>query len=311
MSFVYYVNDMLFFGVMTIADKRDLYDEAVRIFVRLSEDPDDLAFQRQKDAFLNRGEAEREAYRKVQRAWKVSAAKPSRPPYAIIIFFVVAATLSYFALPEARTFLYADHRTGVSSKEVRLASDDMAVLDAGSALTDDTGQTARSVALLRGSAFFDVQSNSRPFVVEVDDLMVEVLGTQFETALIDDEVRVSVLKGRVSVSRNDATWTLEPGDQLIRKPDGRVEVAAVASSTIASWRDGQLIAKDLSFAQIAEIIDRRLPGRIVILDQATARSEITGSFDLTRPDLALEALAVTGSVRVINITPFLYVVTSG
>jgi transmembrane sensor len=69
---------------------------------------------------------------------------------------------------------------------------------------------------LQGDCFFTVAPDqNRPFIVEVNDLMVRVVGTAFEIHSTDFETEVTVKSGIVNVTRQKATVLLNPGDKVI------------------------------------------------------------------------------------------------
>lgn len=63
----------------------------------------------------------------------------------------------------------------------------------------------------RHGAWFDVTPNRRVVRVEVDDVVVEVLGTKFLVERVDSRVHVVVERGVVRVSSRGAVRTLETG----------------------------------------------------------------------------------------------------
>lgn len=288
---------------MSDPDKERLLNEAADIFLQLQDAPDDIDAQQAKEDFLARGEAERKAYEKIRRTWQVSG-KLKRPTNinAILILVLVCFGL-YFAVPEVRIYLVADFQTGNQSRQIELSSRDIAYLDAGSALVDDTRAGARNVELLKGAAFFDVKAEDRPFVVTVGGVRVTVLGTAFEAAMLGDDVAVAVVKGSVRVDVDGRQQQLEPGDRLIWSPARGLTADTTEPADTASWRTGRLFADGMTFRQVAEVIERRLTGRVVIANQDLAQSRVTGSFDLTKPETALRALAATRGARVVGAQP--------
>lgn len=281
-------------------DRKALIAEAADIFVRLREDPKDPDLLAERDAFRQRGPAEREIYARVTRAWTGAGRKPW-PNIALILACLGAlAVAAYVFADPVRTLILADFSTRYDTREVALASGDSATLDAGTALTDETGGAQRHLTLLEGAALFDVSTDGRPFVVSVGDLDVEVLGTRFEVARTDDTVAVAVREGVVRVSTGKTGWTLTRGERLSRSDAGGTEIADIDPAAVAAWQHGRFVADGLTFAQVAEVIDRRLPGRIFIADAELARARVSGTIDLRDPDGALAALAAARGARILS-----------
>ncbi|MEM8839758.1 MAG: FecR domain-containing protein, partial [Pseudomonadota bacterium] len=214
-------------------------------------------------------------------------------------FFIVLGAALYFGYEPAFIALQADARTELEAQSFDLISGDTAILDASTALADDTDGTIRQVRLLKGAAFFDVNSETRPFAVVVDGLTVEVLGTAFEVAKFNESVSVSVAEGRVAVRIGVGTWTVQSGQRLTLDDNRRVLTEESPENNIANWRDGFLVTDGMTFGEVAEVIDRRLQGPILILDDGLAKTRVSGRIDLSRPIITLRALAATknGTVR--------------
>ncbi|MEM8688538.1 MAG: FecR domain-containing protein [Pseudomonadota bacterium] len=293
---------------MSKPDEEQLLNEAADIFLRLQEAPDDPAAKAVRDRFLSRGEAERRAYAKIKRTWKVSGAAMRPPKTNIVLALILLAAATYFILPEARTFLLADFRTGNQAERVALVSGDLVDMDAATALVDNTKSGDRDVQLLRGAAFFKVAKNRRPFKVNLDEITVEVLGTSFETAKVDNEIWVSVFEGVVKVTAGQRQWQLTQGQNLVWRDDGGATVSAIETGRIASWRTSLFVADATPFEQVAAVISRRLPGTIIIPSEALANTEVTGTFDLSQPETALRALAATRGANVLSASPLISII---
>lgn len=272
-----------------------LLDEAALIFVQLREAPDDPALLAERDSFLARGPAARAAYQKIQDGWQISGGRPRSRTKTILSLVLVATLCWYFGAKPVLDFLIADISTGVNSAQATLKSGDIAVLDADTALVDDTQDGARAVRLLRGAAVFDVETNARPFIVTLGDATITVRGTMFETAYLADILSVSVAEGSVDVTIDGQSWTLSAGERLDWGQSGAT-IQPIAPDDVAPWRGQQLVVTDMPVAHIARILDRRLRGDLVVLAKDLAQERVSGRFDLTNPESALSALAaITGA----------------
>lgn len=293
---------------MSDADRQDRVREATRIFLRLREDPENTALLAAREAFLARGPTEREVYEKLVRAWQ--AARERRPMRSGGLLLLLCAVLAglYVAADPLRIQFLADHVTDYRHEAVMLESGDAAVLDAGSALSDDTISGERRVALLRGAAFFEVDPSERRFVVEAGDVTAEVIGTSFEISRLRDAVLVTVAEGSLRVTTAGESWRLSAGERLRWNQGEGGTIEAIAPANVAAWRDGQLVTDGMSFGEVAEVLDRRLSGRILVLDGELSASTVSGGLDLTRPEAALQTLAEVRSARVISAPPFVTVI---
>ncbi|MEM6354204.1 MAG: FecR domain-containing protein [Pseudomonadota bacterium] len=286
----------------------EVLERAVQLFLRLRDRPDDHAILAERDAFLARGPAERAAYKKAQNAWRATSRPRRGGPLKLILLIAAAGAGAMLLAEPIRIATLADLSTSREPEGTRLASGDAVTLDAGSALVDESGDGDRDVELLRGAAYFDVAPDGRPFLVSVDDVEIEVLGTTFEVAVIEDEVAVTVGEGEVELRTDGASRQLDAGDRLARTDDGALSVTEVDLDDVATWRRGQLIVDGMTVAQVAAVIDRHLPGQIVILDSALAEARVAGTFDLENPLNALRTLAAIHGATVYAAPPLMTVI---
>ncbi|MEM8699553.1 MAG: FecR domain-containing protein [Pseudomonadota bacterium] len=276
---------------MSETERERMFDEAAKIFVRLNTAPDDPAAARARDAFLARGEDAQEVYRKVSKVWAASGRR--RSSGAVLSLFLAACLFlaGYVWFDDVRVQVLADLSTGRQPAKSVLGSGDRVELDAGSALVDRSSAGQRDIEILKGAAVFDVIEDGNAFTVSVGELQATVLGTRFETALFQDGASVTVLEGLVEVEYGGETWNLAPGQSLRHREGGGVSIGPVNTAQIANWRNGRLIADGVPLAEVVEIIDRRLLGRIILMDASLAESKVTGGFNLDNPRSALEAVA--------------------
>lgn len=294
---------------MTTPQGSKTLEEAAEIFLRLRDDPQNPELRARKSEFLARGETEREAYQKVLKSWQVTGVKkPSNPLKGIAIAAVLLGSI-YLTYDPLRIRLTADARTGSETGQTILASGDRVELDAGTALVDLTDGEGRGADILAGAAFFDVTPDEKPFVVTLGELEVRVLGTAFEVAELRDTTMVTVREGTVAVKQGGETWTLQAGDRLTWNAAKGGVLEQIAQADIAPWRQDRLSTNGMRFDEVVSIIDRRLPGRIVILDPDVADTRIVGTFDLTDPLAALRTLAAIRNVRVVAAPPMVTAIT--
>ncbi|MEM7236892.1 MAG: FecR domain-containing protein [Pseudomonadota bacterium] len=285
-----------------------LVEEATDLFLRMQDDPTDQRLIAERADFLARGETEQQIWKNVLKAWKGAGARRGPKSSLMIACIAFLAGVIYLSAGPLRTAYLADHSAGSGPKQVMLSSGDIADLDASSAIIDDTDGAERRVEVLDGAAFFDVGSASKPFVADLGALSIRVVGTAFETAWLGDAVSVSVAEGRVEVQSSDQTWTLASGDRLRWSGDGGGALDRVDPADVASWRGGPFIADGVTFKYATSVIDRRLPGRVVVIGDALARSEVVGVIDLSDPLLALRTLAAARSATLIAMPPFVTLV---
>ena len=279
-----------------------LMREAAEIFFDLRDNPDDQLLMAKRDAFMARGQKERETYDHLLKTWKASGVvRAPKRLRSIVIFCLGLIGATALVYDPIRIAVMADVSTGTVPEKSLLSSSDFAYLAADTALQDHTKGESRAVTLVEGAAYFEVESDGRPVSVDVGEITVTVVGTEFETAFIDDVVSVSVTEGRVNVRVDDQAWELEEGDQFTWSENLGASVTERYVSTMSSWRSDRLSVDGLTFGQAADIIERRLSGPVIFSKDALRKTPVAGNVDLSEPLSALRLLADLSGAKVYHV----------
>lgn len=149
---------------------------------------------------------------------------------------------------------------------------------------------------LDGEAFFDVTKDTEhPFIVNVNELNVEVLGTQFNISSYpeDEFIRTVLVEGAVSVyenTNNAEASILEPEHQAIwNKENKSVSIEEADTPLFTSWIDGKIVFRHMSFKNIIKKLERHY--NVIILSNNVVLNEetFTASFDIETIEQVLEA----------------------
>lgn len=227
----------------------------------------------------------------------------------------LAAALAAVLLSALPLDFAADFRTAPGeNRAITLEDHSRVQLNTDSALATDFSPAQRSVALLRGEAFFAVTADrQRPFVVRVGDARVRVVGTRFNVRSRGGELRVDVEQGHVVVDDPAYNGSLQllAGDSVVIDHDTRpmVRRTSLPAQRIAAWRHGQLIVENWPVAKVIDEIGRYRRGIVILLDAEMAREPVSGVFNLTQPDDALRALMQPFSGHVRDFGPYLTTVS--
>ncbi len=306
--------------------------EVVEWLMRLDAAPQDATLRAQFEAWLAESDRHRAAYAIVEPVWRLSSdiAPAAAPDTVVSIADVrrprrpwrravgvtmgaIAAGVALVFLPAIQLHLRADHLTGVAEqRDVTLDDGSRVALDAGSAIAVRYVASRREVELLSGQAFFEVTPNrERPFVVTADGVTVTVTGTAFSVATAASGVTVAVQAGSVDVAEGAGVASgLSRGDRLQISRGGKIARGQVAAEDVASWRDRRLVVYDMPVREVVEQLGRYRHGAIVFRDAAIADRLVTGMIDLRRPNEALQALVDLQQGSMIEITPYLSVISS-
>lgn len=155
--------------------------------------------------------------------------------------------------------------TAATGSIIRYELPDQSVvwLNAGSTLRYPTvfRKDNRTVEL-KGEAYFEVQANKkRPFYVNAGDgLSVYVYGTKFNVCAYEEDNTIETVleKGMVNVlTPNQETIVLNPGEQLLYDKQTRKSVKhKVDVYGKVAWKEGKLIFRDASLADIFKRLER-------------------------------------------------------
>lgn len=136
---------------------------------------------------------------------------------------------------------------------------------------------------LEGEAFFKVEKKmNTPFVVNTSNLSIIVLGTEFNVCNYPEsnEIRTTLVKGKVRVTDNNHDYTLKAGQQLsFNKESGEVSLTTLDTSYDVSWKDGRLRFKKRSLKEIMGFISRWYNVEIVYENEALGDLEFGCNFN--------------------------------
>ncbi len=237
-----------------------------------------------------------------RRAWRMGARLAS----VFAIAFWVGATF-FFADP--LTAWRADVQTAAGeTRQITLADGSTVHLGADSALAIEPHARGRRVRLLRGEAWFGVRPRAnQAFEVVAGDLTVTALETVFNVLCLADGAEATAIEDRIAVSTDEiASLVLDPGQAV--SYSGRQGLGAahrVDVDLATAWRRGRLIVEARPLGEVVEILDRFLPGRVVLVDPRLERLPVNGVFRMEDPMAVLHALKVSLGVQSTYLSAYL------
>lgn len=136
---------------------------------------------------------------------------------------------------------------------------------------------------LSGQAYFDVKPDeTRPFMINANDLLVEVVGTSFDIKAYENESKTSITveSGKVKIHSDKvdgAPVELVKNQQLIYdKIDSSFTISEVDSSDEMAWRYGILRFHKTPVAEVEGMLERWYNVEIHVEDTAIYQQKITG-----------------------------------
>jgi transmembrane sensor len=317
------------------SEEQPVRGQIVEWLMRLQEEPDDRRLRAEFDAWLAQSDHHRRAYRDMETLWQqaeeVGSIRANRRPddrarrsprlgrrlnrrWTAAAGLALAASLAIFVLPTVRLWLTADYQTGVAElRDVLLDDGSRVTLDAQTAIVVDYTEGRRSVTLLSGQAFFEVMpSQERPFVVKANTVAVRVTGTAFDVATAKAGVAVAVRSGSVNVTEGGrgVVADLTGGQQLQLSRNGVAARSAISSDDVGVWRDHRLVVYDRPIRDVVQQIARHTNAVILFTDSGIADQLVTATIDLRHPHEALRAVVDLKYGKIVEISPYIVVISS-
>ncbi len=116
---------------------------------------------------------------------------------------------------------------------------------------------------LRGEAYFDVAKDEQhPFVVNANEVNVQVLGTEFNVSFYPEDANINtvLVEGAVNLYEEknlDAVTVLTPGNMASwNRSEKEMSVKKVDISLHTAWKDGILLFKGTPFNSIRKKLER-------------------------------------------------------
>lgn len=233
--------------------------------------------------------------------------------YALVGGLVAACLALVVLYQDIRGMLFADYHTGAGQQQtVTLPDGGLAYLNTETAIAVDYSDQERNIRLLRGEALFEVVSNpQRPFRVLAQEGTTQAVGTVFVVRADEQQTRVTVVEGTVSVvagaeAQSDSPLLVHQNQQTVYRPAEAPQNARPADGASAkAWSKGIIVIEGQPFGQAMAELDRYRPGRILVLADSSHTKPVSGRFALQSVDDAITALAEIQGLRVVHITDYL------
>lgn len=134
----------------------------------------------------------------------------------------------------------------------------------------------RNIRLDSGEVFFKVRKDkSKPFVIEINNVSVEVVGTSFNVKHLKQQTEVVVETGIVKVSLGNREVLLHQGEKvMIVKDDVKLDKLPVKDQLYSYYRTNLFIAEDTPLLELVAVLNQAY-GSNVVVDESVKHLTIT------------------------------------
>ncbi|EPR66760.1 FecR family protein [Cyclobacterium qasimii] len=154
-------------------------------------------------------------------------------------------------------------------------------LNSGSEISysSDFSDSLRLVSL-KGEAFFEVQKEKRPFVVETGQTKIKVLGTTFNVNQKQNgALTVALVTGKVLINDQKGNeMQLEPSEMMVRGEDGAFHKTGFDPLTLTGWKDKILVFRENSFVEVKEKIENWFGVTLLLEGNIDANMTYSGTY---------------------------------
>ena len=169
-----------------------------------------------------------------------------------------------------------------------LADGTLVQLNAGSSMRYPShfGNSQERNISFSGEAIFEVAKNpEKPFKIEVDQTIVEVVGTRFNLSAYANapSIITTLEEGAVKVYaiNNEATvLDLIPGEQSIwKRANQQLTKEVVNNKDYRSWTEDKLVFRNIPLTDIFKKLERKFDVTIVVKNETLELEQFTAHFD--------------------------------
>jgi ferric-dicitrate binding protein FerR (iron transport regulator) len=148
---------------------------------------------------------------------------------------------------------------------------------------------------LTGEAFFDVTADpAKPFIINVDDVQVKVVGTSFNVKNTSLQTEVVVESGVVDVSKHKNAVQVKQHEKVIvpRNSDAP-EKTASTSRLYNYYRTNQFVCVETPLPELVAIINEAYQSNVSIGSSSAASARLTATFQHKSLDQILTIISET------------------
>lgn len=155
---------------------------------------------------------------------------------------------------------------------------------------------------LKGEAYFDVITDkTKPFIVNVQELDIQVLGTAFNIMAYQDvpQIETTLERGCVKVEGVGKQLILHPGMQAVfKKSDATLSSHEVNTKLYTSWKEDKMIFENMQMEELLQKLSRWYDFNVFYQNPQAKTIRLTGHISKHETiSTMLELLETMGKVK--------------
>ncbi len=224
---------------------------------------------------------------------------------AALLILVAVSAIFWISLKSPQIV----HRTDFGeTKSITLPDNSVVTLNSNSKLTFSksfVNQGVRSV-YLEGEAYFSVVHTEIPqrFLVHTpDQVVVEVLGTEFNVKSRQNGTKIVLNSGKISLDlKNEGEKiTMQPGELVsIPENNSSFQKSTVNTDLYTSWKCRVLVFDNTPLQEITDILEENYGLQVKVADASLLNLKVSGSVPSDNIKLLMEGLAESFGLTVIH-----------
>ena len=229
---------------------------------------------------------------------KIRRRRPLRRLWLRISVLALVSTLVLHLLPAERPEqLFTVEAPQGTHSRISLPDGTQVWLNAGSALSygSSFNETSREVSL-SGEAYFEVAKNpERPFIVDMGNASIRVLGTTFSVKADKgkDQITAVLLEGSIRFESPTQQVLLAPDQQLtFIRSTNKIDIQSVNAKENLAWKDGLLKYKSIALCTLLNELEKRYEIPIHIENKRLLDPNVTVSGTFSEDQSLKEILQV-------------------
>jgi ferric-dicitrate binding protein FerR (iron transport regulator) len=143
--------------------------------------------------------------------------------------------------------------------------------------------TSQRKVELSGNALFCIaKDENRPFVIEMNEITIEVVGTIFAIqSSPENPFELSVKQGKVNIySKDEQTgFPVEAGEEIVRLSTGELKKSKITNSQLFNLFTSKMCFKDEKLNNIIHVINTIYGSPVVIADESLNNRTLTVTFE--------------------------------